>query len=314
MYYPYLRGKQFELIALREFADAYSNYKVTPIIEPVKSTFNSMSLAIRTMKDKGLKFILILNPQVGDVKNQTALIENSLDNELADRNCWSPAFIVTNNNQDRIKSHILDKGYDNVFLICKDNLDSSSQSLLQLFEMRNVTSVVINANNSRLKRLANRTQRYIIRLDNSFIPQSKNSDYLHIPEEMFSEEYKYYQEDGFVGISDYTTLPSDYIEGGMLPYAIAIHWTYEKRSDAIWVRHFVSDNNDGRENIQGKFLESGQKAVAFFDSAQIPSNTAITELRTFIQLRQYPGLGVIKKLSIKNHIELLNRLLTNQEA
>ena len=41
MYFPYLRGKQFELIALREFATQHPNAeKIVPIIEPVKSTFN----------------------------------------------------------------------------------------------------------------------------------------------------------------------------------------------------------------------------------------------------------------------------------
>jgi len=313
MYYPYLRGKQFELIALREFADAYSNCEVVPIIEPVKSAFNSMILAINTMKEKGLKYGLILNPQVGDIKDNTALIEESLANELADHNSWYPAFIVSNNNQERIYAHINEKQYDNVFLICKDNLDTSSQSLMQLFEMQDITNVVINANNNRLKRLANKKNKSVIRLDDNFMPRNKNKDYVNIPEEMFSEEYKYFQEDGFSGISDYTVLPSDFIDGGMLPFAIAIHWTYQKDSDTIWVKHFVSDNNDGRENIQGKFLEAGKKAVNFFNSAQIPSNKAIEELKSFVQNNQYPGLGVIKKLSIKNHIELLNQILCKEK-
>jgi hypothetical protein len=310
MYYPYLRGKQFELITLREFADAYENYKVVPIIEPVKNAFNSMRLAINAMKTKGLKFAVILNPQVGEIIDNWTLIEQSLSEELSDNNAWHPSFIVTNNNQGRILTHINEKQYTNVFLICKDNLDSSAQSLIQLFEMQNVSNIVINANNSRLKRLANKNNKSVIRLDDSFIPQNKNSDYVNISEEMFSEEYKYFTEDGFAGISDYTTLPSNFIDGGMLPFAIAIHWTYEKGNDTIWVKHFVSDNNDGRENIQGKFLEAGQKAVAFFNSAHIPSNYATEELKIFVQNRQYPGLGVIKKLSIKNHIELLNQILS----
>lgn len=38
MYFPYLRGKQFELLALREFANKNaSNRKIIPIIEPVKT-------------------------------------------------------------------------------------------------------------------------------------------------------------------------------------------------------------------------------------------------------------------------------------
>ena len=313
MYYPYLRGRQFELITLREFADAYSNYKIVPIIEPVKLAFNSMILAINTMKKKGLKFALILNPQVGDIKDNTTLIEQSLANELTEDNVWYPAFIVNNNNQGSVYAHINEKQYKNVFLMCIDNLDSSAHSLLQLFEMQNVTNIILNANNTRLKRIANKNHKSVIRLDDNFIPQNRNRDYENISEEIFSEENKYFEEDGFVGISDYTTLPSDFIDGGMLPFAIAIHWTYEKDGDIIWVKHFVSDNNDGRENIQGKFLEAGIKAVNFLNSAQIPSNNAIEELKSYVRNSQYPGLGVIKKLSMKNHIELLNQILNRKK-
>lgn len=49
MYYPYLYGKQFELLALREFLDQYAdNCQICPIIEPVKSSFNSLRIAVKT--------------------------------------------------------------------------------------------------------------------------------------------------------------------------------------------------------------------------------------------------------------------------
>lgn len=36
MYYPYLRAKQFELKALREFSEEHSGSNIVPILEPVK--------------------------------------------------------------------------------------------------------------------------------------------------------------------------------------------------------------------------------------------------------------------------------------
>ena len=312
MYYPYLRGKQFELIALREFADSYDNYKVTPIIEPVKMSFNSMSLAISVMKNKRLKFALILNPQVGDIIGQSQAIETGLTALLADRTAWHPAFIVNNFNHLQIITHISNKNYQDVLLICNDNLDTSAASLAQIIQMDNVTHIIINASNSRLKRLANRSNKSVIRLDDFFIQQRQNRDYLPIQEEMFTEEHNFFIDDGFVGISDYTALPSEFIEGGMLPAAIAFHWTYEKNTDSIWVRHFVSDTNDDRTNIQGKFGEAARKAVSFFDLWNI-CNMASEELRNYVMNGQYPGLGVIKKLSIKNHIELMNQIFTRRE-
>lgn len=71
MYYPYLRGKQFELLALREFSTKFKdNKRIIPIIEPVKTQFNGLNAATSTMLENGMKFALILNPNDGDFKHQ----------------------------------------------------------------------------------------------------------------------------------------------------------------------------------------------------------------------------------------------------
>lgn len=71
MYYPYLRGKQFELLALRDFShENPNNEKIVPIIEPVKQQFNGLNTAISAMLNNGLKFAIILNPKDGDFKHQ----------------------------------------------------------------------------------------------------------------------------------------------------------------------------------------------------------------------------------------------------
>lgn len=156
-----------------------------------------------------------------------------------------------------------------------------------------------------LRRLENKK---IIRLDSCFVEQPRNIDYLNIPEDKFTEEHRFYLEDHFYGISDYTALPKDFIDGGMLPYAVAIHMTYEKNHDEIYVRHFVSDTNDDQSNIQRKFFEATTKVKDFF--AGRDKTTAINELIQLLDDEKYPGLGIIKKLSIQNHIELMNRILS----
>jgi len=67
MYYPYLRSKQFELIALKEFAQEHpSNGCIIPIIEPVKENLHSLTAAIEKMSSNNMNFSLILNPTDGD--------------------------------------------------------------------------------------------------------------------------------------------------------------------------------------------------------------------------------------------------------
>ena len=65
MYFPYFRGRQYELIALRELLDN-SNYSqnIIPIIEPVKASptlFNTIEAYVKHNR----KLIIIVNPLVG---------------------------------------------------------------------------------------------------------------------------------------------------------------------------------------------------------------------------------------------------------
>lgn len=309
MYYPYLRGKQFELLALREFAEKYSDdCKVLPVIEPVKSSFNSMKIAVKKMQEEKISFALVLNPQVGELTRNPKAIEIELEQLLEDIDLWIPAYIV-NSNSKWIIRQIQNKDYQHVMLVCQDSVDSNNPDFQELISLSVVSKVLISNDNRSLKRKLQNLRKDVIRIDDNFKPQKKNSDYVDIPEEKFTEEHRYYIEDKYQGLADYTVLTSDFLEGGRLPYAVAIHLTYEKNLDEIWVRHFVSDTNDDNTNIQGKFGEAAKKAVQFFE--QIPfSNDSIAELTGYYRNGQYPGLGVLKKLSIKNHLELMNSILT----
>jgi hypothetical protein len=145
-------------------------------------------------------------------------------------------------------------------------------------------------------------------LEDKFKPQVKNADYLRTPDEFFSDDHLYYEDDGFIGFGDYLTIGDDYAESGWLPYAIAIHLTYKKENDEIWIRHFVSDSNSDTTDVAGKFGEALEKLIEFVDGESITTG-AINEFRALHMSGHYPGLGSVKKLSIKHHIELVHDLL-----
>lgn len=309
MYFPYLRGKQFELIALREFAIQYPNTEqIIPIIEPVKSTFNGLTTAARIMFEQNLRFALVLNPADGDFKRITKDILSEISILSENMEKWIPTFLYQNNGET-ILSAIQDQELNNVMVIFKNGIDISD-SILNFLSHSQIQYIVNGDPNSRItmRRLSLLENKRIIRLDNCFAEQPRNVDYLNIPEDKFTEQHRFYSDDHFYGISDYTALPKDFIDGGMLPYAVAIHMTYEKNQDEIYVRHFVSDTNDDQSNIQRKFFEAATKLKYFFTDRT--KTTAINELIKLLDDEKYPGLGVIKKLSIKNHIELMNSILT----
>ena len=62
MYFPYLRGRQFELIALRELLDNnLIGKKIVPIIEPIKPT-STLAKTLNLYTEKHLAYALIMNP------------------------------------------------------------------------------------------------------------------------------------------------------------------------------------------------------------------------------------------------------------
>ncbi len=71
MYHPYLRGKQNELILLRENAKLLSDAGMIPIIEPVKKNLAPLEKAIESLSKENVPFILIVNPRNGDFKNDS---------------------------------------------------------------------------------------------------------------------------------------------------------------------------------------------------------------------------------------------------
>ena len=79
MYYPYIRAKQFELVAIREFAEKYPrNTKIIPIIEPVRKNFNSLNKTLTILDTIKYNYALILNPQVGDIYTDSK-IKNDIE-------------------------------------------------------------------------------------------------------------------------------------------------------------------------------------------------------------------------------------------
>ena len=68
MYFPYLRGRQFELIALRDLVEkGVLSDKIIPIIEPVKLS-STLIKTIELYGKKGRELGIIVNPKVGGFK------------------------------------------------------------------------------------------------------------------------------------------------------------------------------------------------------------------------------------------------------
>ncbi len=311
MYYPLLRARQFELIALRELAiEGVTQELIIPILEPVKKSQNNLILAHRVFEEYGQNAYLIVNPIVGEITgdNNTCLdLLNNLGEET-----FGPAFHYRDNSKyifDSIKKYKL----NNCLLLCQNDLNAEDKEFRELASSKAIALINLEdpGRNRALHRFIGGLKKTYIRLDDLFEKQRKNSVFLNISAHRFSEEHLYYDNDGFSGFSDYTVLPSEYVDGGITPRAVVIHLTYLNGENQIWIRHFTSDTNDTISNVQGKFAEAAAKAVTFCRENNL-TNSAIEELESYYDSERYPGLGTIKKLSIKNHLLVVAQYLRNR--
>ncbi len=311
MYFPYLRGKQFELIALREISEIMANKieRISPIIEPVKNS-STLKSTLLELRNKNINFNIIINPSVGDLKNSSGTVLEVIQEQLNGFNNYQIAIIV---NESTNVSEILD-------ILRSRDIEFAGITLIH--EAVTKVSAIIDftddfsfINNviyfQKTSRRYNREfdRNTWVGLEDFFISQLKNADYLAVEDSQFSEEHLYYEQDGFKGFSDFLTIGDNYSETGFLPYAVAIHLSYADNDNKIRIKHFVSDSNDDASDIGGKFAEALEKLVTWCEENIIPDTIAISQFKELYRTGHFPGLGSIKKLSIMHHIELVLNLI-----
>ncbi|KUO51113.1 MAG: hypothetical protein APF76_16600 [Desulfitibacter sp. BRH_c19] len=311
MYFPYLRGRQYELLALCELVDAdrIGDY-IIPIIEPVKlsSTFNRV---LSSFINNGKKIAVIHNPQVGsfpnDLEDEKKNVYREKYEDLLKNDLIIKAHILNSSSKREIKDFET-QGFDkkDLLVIC------NNRDYIDLFF--EVFSVVIPyytliPDESVFRRKIKRNK---VLLDDKFEKQNRNIDYVEVFDEAFSDDHLYYKDDGFIAFSDYSIVGDNYLEAGFAPYAVALHIVYFAEDQSLRVRHFVSNSNEDITNPAGKFYEALIK-LNDWDKAHEMDTAGLTGLLTHFENETYPGLGTVKKLSMMHHIELLGQYLDGVE-
>ena len=180
MYFPYLRGKQFELMALRDFSnDNQGNNKIIPIIEPVKQQMNGMNIALGVMIENGMKFAIILNPNDGDFKHEN--IDNDILKQLPQiidkKTQWIPAYTYKNN-PERLLEHASLNGLDDLMIVLPKGVDVTDERLMSFLSNETVRYIVFANSGARSVRpRLLKLDKHIISLKDRFNSRTRNADY-----------------------------------------------------------------------------------------------------------------------------------------
>jgi len=306
MYYPYFRGKQFELITIREVAHLLAESKFVPIIEPVKEVLGGVDRTLKAICEASGKAIVIINPDYGDHAHKGEDISSLLKNNFFAEPGISAGILL--NDQTSVEHAIAHyeqhEAHQPVFIHAgymehKELAERLGENLTK------TTHVFIERYCGKLYRKYFRGSTRILLRDG--FQKRRNADHPDLEE--FSDLHVTFKEDGMDGFGDFLIVGDDYSETGGPAYAVAIHLTFidKDKDDAMFIRHFISTTKDTPTDPAGKFGQALNKLINTLDSdnSKIIKSEAVQEFRKLYIKQHFPGLGYVKKLSMKHHIETL---------
>lgn len=305
MYFPYLRAKQNELLALRELLDAeLLSEKIMPVIEPIKET-STFKSTLSLFKEKDRKIFTIINPSVGDYLqyNNHPIFPDEFEFKY-------DALLMNDSN---INKYVATLNQSDEFITIFKDVDDLKNN--KIIDEENLIAQFALITNIRFKRQLNNINDFIL-LNDQFEKEERNVDYLINGDKFYSDDHLHYKDEGFVGYSDYSIIGEEYIDSGFAPRAVAIHIVYFDEQYNLRIKHFVSDTNDDITNPAGKFSEALNKLVDWYknDAKPINKTTSLNEFINLYEESRYPGLGYIKKISLKHHLELIGGYLDSRGA
>jgi len=307
MYYPYFRGKQFELVLLRERAMFIASNPINPIIEFVKDNSSSVQRVLSKLVEYNAKFTIVINPLYGELKGEQAKILSFIEDFIPPRyDNLSLGYIVNPDTNMEHLRHTLDIGASDSFSIIHYGYADGQKLSAETNNCRKVkTHIFIDNYTSKLYQRHFRrddVQRVLVR---DGFRRTKNE--LYPPNEHFSDLHITFEDENMDGFGDFLIVGDEYREAGGPAYAIAIHLTYLNAEEDMFIMHFKSERTGSPVDPAGKFLEAVEKLVTELDrrGTLLFCSDACNEYRELFENSHFPGLGYAKKLSMQHHLELL---------
>lgn len=302
MYYPFLRGRQYELLALRELLEKELIVAdvIIPIVEPIKET-PTFTKTMSTFFSKEYPIYTVINPQVGEFKKHEDSHPISEDQQLD--------AVLMNDVKEELELYFpYIKEKERFITVYEKRDDLSKTDLFRSYNLQPALNFVPDG--TRFKRYFKELDQNVGLIRDAFGKRERNADYAIEKEEFFSDDHLYYSEDGYHAFSDYSIVGASYTEGGFAPLAVAIHIVFFDEKDVLRVKHFVSVTNDDISNPAGKFNEALKQLVEWSKTVEDKNRSeALRQFEELLENKRYPGLGAVKKLSIMHHLEIMNRFL-----
>ena len=306
MYHPYFRGKQYELITIRESAPILAAKNFVPIIEPVKERLSGLKKTLDRLCDEDARVILIMNPQIGDHSGSSAKLTEFINEHYHEQQNLICGLLL--DEETSVAEAIeLCEAFDKEIALIHAGFSQAKELSKAINDFKNVdTSIFFEDHCGKLyqRHFVDHSNRILIR---DGFERRRNRDYPST--EFFSDLHATFELERMGGFGDFLIVGDEYSENGGPAYTVAIHLTYidSDKDDEMHIRHFKSDRQDTPKDPAGKFAEALEKLISALDrdDNKILETQAVVKFRELHEGGHFPGLGYVKKLSMKHHIETL---------
>ena len=299
-YYPYFRGRMYDLLALKALCEQDQlGPQIVPIIEPVRDS-KELQQTVTALVAAQQPFSLIANPQVSVYGLNSVKLYPLPD--LQAYPFYHPGAILAAD----FSHDFLATGPEQTSLLVAPNYP-----LLKTYQgtptLQQAGHVLI-PDEARLHHLV--PQQAILLTDPVASP-AHVADYQDLPDTYFAPPYWQQAPLGYQGFGDYSLMGRPYFDHGMPAKAIALHVIYVTVKGDIRMHHFVSDSNASMRGQKQKFFEALTKLTTWAPEHLTGLNRtpALTALLAYADGTKFPGLGLVKKLAIMHHLQLMHRLL-----
>ncbi|MDF0490708.1 sce7725 family protein [Sphingomonas sp. H39-1-10] len=309
MYHPFFRGKQYELLTIRENAPLLARSNFIPIIEPVKEAVGGLDRALSAVRDAGGRAIVIVNPHHGEHGPERLGISTMLRERFSGAGIMPAILLKEDTTVDQAVRCFNRHAHEDVVFIHGGFTQAAALTARLSLDMALIRHVFVDGKAPRLYR-RHFTGPFRVLVRDGF-EKRKNSAYPAI--EAFSDLHVTYPDEGMTGFGDFLTVGDEFSESGGPAYAVVIHLTFinSLEDDTMLIHHFLSHRRDTPTDPAGKFLEALGLLMEALRQPGCPiyETGAVMEFRDLHMRNHFPGLGYAKKLSMQHHIETLAQYL-----
>lgn len=306
MYHPYFRGKQYELITVRELAAALKVADFCPIIEPVRESLSGLDKALQSVVDADGRAIVIVNPYHGDLSDAGKPLTKLLKDKFLETPNISVGILL--------------------------NQGMKLEQAMEIYKEHAAhTPVLIHSGFSEAKNLSEKLGKQTKKQCHVFLEEFCGKLYqkhfkdakrvlvrdgfrrmrgkVYEDVEPFSDLHATFEDESMEGFGDFLIVGDEYNESGGPAYTVVIHLTFidPDQDNSMLIYHFKSDRQDTPTDPAGKFAEALDKMIEVLNGpkSKILETSAVKEFRTLHKQGHFPGLGYVKKLSMTHHVETL---------